>query len=48
MLLANLLLGTTGKTADSYVQLDMMRLPLGILTGMGFCGGSGFLDSGIS
>ncbi len=38
MLLANLLLGTTGKTPDSYVQLDMMRLPLGILTGMGFIG----------
>jgi putative Mg2+ transporter-C (MgtC) family protein len=38
MLLANLLLGTTGKTPDSYVQLDMMRLPLGILTGVGFIG----------
>jgi putative Mg2+ transporter-C (MgtC) family protein len=38
MLLANLLLGTTGKTPDSYVQLDMMRLPLGTLTGVGFIG----------
>jgi putative Mg2+ transporter-C (MgtC) family protein len=38
MLLANLLIGTTGKAPDSYVQLDMMRLPLGILTGMGFIG----------
>jgi putative Mg2+ transporter-C (MgtC) family protein len=38
MVLANLLLSTTGKPPDSYVQLDMMRLPLGILAGMGFIG----------
>jgi putative Mg2+ transporter-C (MgtC) family protein len=38
MVLANLLLGTRGKTPDSYVVLDLMRLPLGILTGMGFIG----------
>jgi putative Mg2+ transporter-C (MgtC) family protein len=38
MLLANQLIETTGKAPDSYVQLDMMRLPLGILTGMGFIG----------
>jgi putative Mg2+ transporter-C (MgtC) family protein len=43
MLLANLLLGTTGKTPDSYVQLDMMRLPLGILTGVGFIGAGAIL-----
>ena len=43
MVLANLLLGTRGKPSDSYVQLDMMRLPLGILTGMGFIGGGTIL-----
>jgi putative Mg2+ transporter-C (MgtC) family protein len=43
MLLANLLLVTRGKTPDSYVQLDMMRLPLGILTGVGFIGAGAIL-----
>jgi putative Mg2+ transporter-C (MgtC) family protein len=38
MVLANLLLQTTGKTPDSVVTMDVMRLPLGILTGMGFIG----------
>jgi putative Mg2+ transporter-C (MgtC) family protein len=32
------LLQTTGKTPDSFVTMDVMRLPLGILTGMGFIG----------
>ena len=36
MLQANLLLGTAGRSPDSYVILDLMRLPLGILTGVGF------------
>ena len=43
MIQANLLLVTTGKTADSFVTLDLMRLPLGILTGMGFIGGGAIL-----
>ena len=43
MLQANLLLVTTGKTTDSFVSLDLMRLPLGILTGMGFIGGGAIL-----
>jgi putative Mg2+ transporter-C (MgtC) family protein len=43
MMLANLLLGTAGKAPDSFVQLDVMRLPLGILTGMGFIGGGAIL-----
>jgi len=43
MIQTNLLLVTTGKTADSFVTLDMMRLPLGILTGMGFIGGGAIL-----
>jgi putative Mg2+ transporter-C (MgtC) family protein len=39
MLQANWLLSTVGKTPDSFVVLDLMRLPLGILTGVGFIGG---------
>jgi putative Mg2+ transporter-C (MgtC) family protein len=39
MLQVNLLLATTGKPSDSFITLDLMRLPLGILTGMGFIGG---------
>jgi len=46
MALANLLLSTTGKTSDSFVQLDMMRLPLGILSGIGFIGGGAILHRG--
>src|SRR5438876_12321638 len=38
MLQANLLLPEHGRVADSYVTLDLMRLPLGILSGMGFIG----------
>ncbi len=38
MLSAALLVPVTGKAPTSYVQLDAMRLPLGILTGMGFIG----------
>ena len=38
MVLANILLSTEGKTATSFVQTDVMRLPLGILSGMGFIG----------
>jgi putative Mg2+ transporter-C (MgtC) family protein len=43
MIQTNLLLVTIGKTADSFVSLDLMRLPLGILTGMGFIGGGAIL-----
>jgi putative Mg2+ transporter-C (MgtC) family protein len=43
MIQANLLLATTGKTADSFISLDLMRLPLGILTGMGFIGAGAVL-----
>lgn len=46
MIQANLLLVTVGKTADSFVTLDLMRLPLGILTGMGFIGGGAILRRG--
>ena len=36
---ANLLLTTVGKASDSFVNIDVLRLPLGILTGVGFIGG---------
>ena len=38
MLQVNALLAQTGKGSSSFVTLDLMRLPLGILTGMGFIG----------
>ncbi len=38
MLQANQLMASTGKTQDSFVVLDLMRMPLGILTGIGFIG----------
>jgi putative Mg2+ transporter-C (MgtC) family protein len=38
MIQANLLMPTNGKAPDSFVVLDLMRLPLGILSGMGFIG----------
>jgi len=43
MLQANLLMNSTGKTASSYVVLDLMRLPLGILSGIGFIGAGAIL-----
>ena len=39
MILANLLLSVSGKTPESFSTMDVMRLPLGILTGVGFIGG---------
>jgi putative Mg2+ transporter-C (MgtC) family protein len=38
MLQADLLLPMRGKEQDSFAVLDLMRLPLGILSGMGFIG----------
>jgi putative Mg2+ transporter-C (MgtC) family protein len=46
MIQANLLLVTVGKTPDSFAVLDLMRLPLGILTGMGFIGAGAILRKG--
>lgn len=46
MIQTNLLLPTAGKPADSFVTLDLMRLPLGILTGMGFIGAGAILKKG--
>jgi putative Mg2+ transporter-C (MgtC) family protein len=38
MVEVNLLLPLAGKTQESFISLDLMRLPLGILSGMGFIG----------
>src|SRR5882757_1967236 len=46
MVLANLLLFSTGKTEDSFIRMDVMRLPLGILSGIGFIGGGAILQRG--
>ena len=46
MILANGMLGTTGKNGSSFSVLDPMRLPLGILTGMGFIGAGAILRKG--
>ncbi|PMS35806.1 putative Mg2+ transporter-C (MgtC) family protein [Trinickia symbiotica] len=43
MLQVNALLEQAGKRPDSFATLDLMRLPLGILTGMGFIGGGAVL-----
>jgi putative Mg2+ transporter-C (MgtC) family protein len=39
MIEVNLLLPTAGRPTDSFVMNDLMRFPLGILTGVGFIGG---------
>jgi putative Mg2+ transporter-C (MgtC) family protein len=43
MIQANLLMDTAGKSSSSFVVLDLMRLPLGILSGMGFIGAGAIL-----
>lgn len=46
MIQANLLLNTIGKKPDSFIMLDLMRLPLGILSGMGFIGAGAIFKRG--
>ena len=46
MIQVNLLLGMQGRPPTSLVMLDLMRLPLGILSGMGFIGGGAILRKG--
>jgi putative Mg2+ transporter-C (MgtC) family protein len=46
MIQANLLLATAGRAPDSFIKLDLMRLPLGVLSGMGFIGGGAILRRG--
>ena len=48
MIQANLLLATAGKAADSFIVLDLMRLPSGILSGMGFIGAEQFCGGAIA
>jgi len=46
MLQMNALLLTQGRPPTSFVMNDLMRLPLGILTGVGFIGGGAILRRG--
>ncbi|MGH6889235.1 MAG: MgtC/SapB family protein [Rhizomicrobium sp.] len=46
MIQANLLMNSTGKAHDSFVVFDLMRFPLGILSGMGFIGAGAILRRG--
>ena len=46
MIQVNLMLTMAGRHTDSYVMLDLMRLPLGILSGMGFIGAGAILKQG--
>jgi len=46
MIQVNLLLDVAGRHPDSFIMMDLMRLPLGILTGMGFIGGGAILRRG--
>jgi putative Mg2+ transporter-C (MgtC) family protein len=46
MLQTNLLLPMHGKTPESFAVMDLMRLPLGVLTGMGFIGAGAIIRKG--
>ena len=46
MIQMNLLIPTNGKPSDSYAVMDLMRLPLGILTGVGFIGAGAIVRKG--
>jgi putative Mg2+ transporter-C (MgtC) family protein len=46
MILANLLLESPGGETDQTLRMDVMRLPLGILSGMGFIGAGAILRRG--
>jgi putative Mg2+ transporter-C (MgtC) family protein len=46
MIQSNLLLATGEKDPATFVRLDVMRLPLGILTGMGFIGAGAIVRKG--
>jgi putative Mg2+ transporter-C (MgtC) family protein len=46
MIQANILLPLAGKTPESFSVMDLMRLPLGILTGVGFIGGGTIVRKG--
>lgn len=44
--LSGVLLSTHGKAQDDFSTMDVMRLPLGILTGVGFLGAGAILKRG--
>ncbi|GAB1718067.1 MAG: MgtC/SapB transporter [Nitrobacter sp.] len=46
MIQANILLAASGRTAASFAEMDVMRLPLGILTGVGFIGAGTIFKKG--
>jgi putative Mg2+ transporter-C (MgtC) family protein len=46
MLQVNLLLPMSGRPPNSFVMNDLMRLPLGVLTGVGFIGAGAILRRG--
>ncbi|HEX4142855.1 MAG TPA: MgtC/SapB family protein [Pirellulales bacterium] len=46
MIMVNLMMATAGRHPDSFIMLDLMRLPLGILSGMGFIGAGAILRRG--
>src|SRR4051794_37903840 len=46
MIQVNLLLALAGRPEGSFIMMDLMRLPLGILTGMGFIGAGAILRHG--
>lgn len=46
MIQANILLPVGGKTGASFGVMDLMRMPLGILTGVGFIGAGTILRRG--
>jgi putative Mg2+ transporter-C (MgtC) family protein len=43
MIQVNLLLPTAGKHSDPFITNDLMRLPLGVLTSIGFIGGGAII-----
>jgi putative Mg2+ transporter-C (MgtC) family protein len=46
MIEANELINSAGKPSDSFVVMDIMRLPLGILDGIGFIGAGAIIKRG--
>jgi len=46
MIQMNLLMESNGKAPNSYAVMDLMRLPLGILTGVGFIGAGAIIRKG--
>jgi putative Mg2+ transporter-C (MgtC) family protein len=46
MIQANWLINSNGKPEDSFAVMDIMRLPLGILSGIGFIGAGAIIKRG--